>query len=96
MRSVNSGMLRRIAEYSGMYRRFLLDHDVLGLMFEPLLHYDRSRNYDARRLQQDAPFFWQYVDDLPKNAADYRQPKKDLYFARTVMACILNQTKEAR
>lgn len=96
VRSVNVGTLRRIAEYSEMYRRFLLDHDVLGLMFEPLLHYDRSRNYNVYRLRAEVPAFLEYVDDLPKNAADYRQPKKDLYFAKTVMTCILNLSKGAK
>lgn len=88
---VNISILRRIAQYSGMYRKFLHDHDVLGLMFEPLLHYDQARNY------QNLPqFFLNYVQALPKNAADYRTVNRDLYFAKTVVACILNQTKEVR
>lgn len=90
--SVSISILRRIAQYSDMYRRFLLDHDVLGLMFEPLLHYDQLRNYSKDFPQS----FINYVQGLPKNAADYRNVNRDLYFARTVAACILNQTKEER
>lgn len=89
--SVNISILRRIAQYSDMYRKFLHDHDVLGLMFEPLLHYDQVRNYEDL-----PPFFLKYTRELQKNAADYRNVNRDLYFARTVVACILNQTKEAR
>ena len=93
--AVNISILRRIMEYSGMYRRFLMDHDVLGLMFEPLFHYDRARNYNS--LPKDrAAFFLRYAGGLSRNAADYRQINRDLYFARTVMTFILNQTKEAR
>lgn len=88
---VNISILRRIAQYSDMYRKFLCDHDVLGLMFEPLLHYDQARNYNDL-----PPAFRAYATGLPKNAADYRNVNRDLYFARTVVACILNQTKEAR
>ena len=92
---MNVSILRRIMEYSEMYRRFLEDHDVLGLMFEPLLHYDRMRNYD--KLSKDrVKFFLEYAGGLSKNAADYRQVNRNLYFAKTVMAFILNQTKEAR
>lgn len=89
--SVNISILRRIVQYSDMYRKFLHDHDVLGLMFEPLLHYDQVRNY-----KDVPPFFLKYAKGLPKNAADYRNVNRDLYFARTVVECILNQTKEAR
>lgn len=89
---VNISILRRIAQYSGMYRKFLHDHDVLGLMFEPLLHYDQARNY-SKNLPQ---VFCEYVSGLPKNAADYRSVNRNLYFAKTVVACILNQTKEER
>lgn len=89
--AVNVSILRRVAQYSDMYRSFLLDHDVLGLMFEPLLHYDQARNY-----KDVPPFFLEYVQELPKNAADYRTVNRDLYFARSVVACILNQTKEER
>lgn len=90
--SVPVGVLRRVAQYSLMYRRFLEDHDVLGLMFEPLLHYDRARNYTDKMPR----CFLDYAEQLPKNAADYRTVNRDLYFAKTVVACILNQTKEDR
>lgn len=89
---LNINILRRIGRYSVMYRRFLEDHDVLGLMFEPLLHYDQARNYTANMPE----YFLQYVKGLPKNAADYRTVNKNLYFAKTVVNCILNQTKEDR
>ena len=89
--SVNISLLRRIAQYSDMYRKFLHDHDALGLMFEPLLHYDQVRNY-----QGVPPFFLKYAKELSQNAADYRSVNRNLYFAGTVVECILNQTKEAR
>lgn len=91
VQKVNVAVLRRMAQYSEMYRGFLDDHDVLGLMFEPLLHYDRQRNYGAVPQAVQA-----YAQGLTKNAADYRTVNLDLYFAKTVIACILNQTKEAR
>lgn len=93
---VNIAILRRIAQYSRMYRRFLHDHDVLGLMFEPLLHYDQARNYQDLHRKDELKFFLEYVRELPKNAANYRAVNRNLYFAKMVMACILNQTKEAR
>ncbi len=90
--AINTALLRRITTYSEMYRRFLLDHDVMGLMFEPLFHYDRARNYD-KNLPAD---FVRYAENLTKNAANYNEPKKDLYFAKIVMTCVLNRTKEVR
>lgn len=89
---VSASILRRIAQYSEMYHRFLLDHDVLGLMFEPLLHHDQARNYNSALPQ----VFRDYASALQKNAADYRSVNRNLYFARAVVACVLNQTKEAR
>lgn len=91
--SVSVSILRRIGTYSQMYRKFLLDHDVMGLMFAPLLHYDQVRNYGK---VQNADEFLQYAKALPKNAANYKEVNRNLYFAQTVITCILNQTKEAR
>lgn len=92
---VGTAVLRRIVTYSGMYRRFLLDHDVMGLMFEPLMHYDQVRNY-AKLSPRDAEAFLRYARGLPKNAANYNEINKDLYFAKTVVTCLLDMTKEVR
>ncbi len=92
---VNTNILRRIQIYSEMYRRFLVDHDVLGLMFEPLFYYDRTRNYKNLPEEKLRNFF-RYAEGLPKNAANYKELNRNLYFAQTVITCILNQTKEVR
>lgn len=90
--AVNTAILRRIATYSEMYRDFLLNHDVMGLMFDPLFHYDRARNYN----DQLPANFARYAENLPKNAANYKEVNRNLYFAKTVMNCVLNQTREVR
>lgn len=87
-------ILGRIMNYSAMYRRFLLDHDVMGLMFEPLFTYDLTRNYAGLDREKLNPFF-QYVKRLTHNVANYHEVNRDLYFAEFVIACILNESKEA-
>lgn len=94
-------LLRRIGTYSRMYRSFLIDKDVMGLMFEPLFYYDRQRNYDAvskmkGKEQEIAWFLDEYIRDLSANAADLRVVKKNLYFAETAGIYALNYSKEER
>ena len=84
-----------------MYRKFLLDHDVMALMFEPLFHYDRERNYDdiRRKMRENKELEWflnEYVKVLSENAADLRIVKKDIYFAETAVIYAMNMTKEER
>lgn len=98
---VDVGILRRIGIYSQMYRRFLNDKDVMGLMFEPLFHYDRQRNYDTlrdkgRKEPELQWFLESYVKDLAKNMADLRVIKKNLFFAEATVTYAMNLTKEER
>jgi hypothetical protein len=94
---VNSQILRRIGNYSQMYRRFLLDKDVLGLMMEPLSHYDQQRNYTKlNRNLDEVQWFLKYTKDMTKNVADYRCVKKNLYFAEMMVTYAMNLTKEER
>jgi CRISPR-associated protein Csm1 len=94
---VNSQILRRIGNYSQMYRRFLLDKDVLGLMMEPLSHYDQQRNYTKlNRNLDEVQWFLKYTKNMTKNVADYRCVKKNLYFAEMMVTYAMNLTKEER
>lgn len=91
---LNVSMLRRLAKYSDMYREFLIDKNVWKLMFEPLFHYDRKRNYSMKLTDEDAKWFQQEYIRSMENAADYRTVKKNLYFAETVVKIVLNKTRE--
>lgn len=100
---VSTNTLKRIGTYSRMYREFLMSHDVMSLMFEPLFHYDRQRNYgeleNRKEKQKDEDLRWfldDYVGDLSENAADLRVIKKNLFFAEAAVACGMNLTKEER
>lgn len=98
---ISTSALQRIGTYSRMYRQFLIDHDVMALMFEPLFHYDRERNYDdiRKKMQDNEDLGWflnGYVKDLSENAADLRNVKKNLYFAETAVIYAMNMTKEER
>lgn len=98
-KQVSTGIIRRIGTYSRMYREFLISHDVMSLMFEPLFHYDRKRNYEELGKRTNPRLQWfldDYVDDLSKNAADLRVVKKNLFFAEAAIAYALNITKEER
>ena len=96
--SVDIAILRRLAQYSRMYRRFLQDHDVMGLMFEPLFHYDQARNY--RKLNREkSELFLMWAEKMKKEAAqaaNYKHISRDLYFAETVVTCYLNMTRKVR
>lgn len=96
---INSSMLRRIGIYSTMYQKFLKDNDVMSLMFEPLFHYDRERNYGEISKKEENRARWfkeEYIEDLSKNIADCRNIKKNLYFAEADVAYAMNLTKEDR
>lgn len=98
---LDRGILRRIEKYSLMYQQFLRENDVMALMFEPLFHYDRQRNYLdlERKKNSDKDLMWfmeEYIPDLTKNAADSRNKKKNLYFAEAIVRYVMNRTKEDR
>ncbi|MCD7882601.1 MAG: type III-A CRISPR-associated protein Cas10/Csm1 [Lachnospiraceae bacterium] len=102
-KQLDTGMLRRIGTYSRMYRKFLADNDVMSLMFEPLFHYDRQRNYDdvtaksRKSGNEDLRWFVEkYVPELTENAADSRYKKKNLYFAEAVTQYAMDKSKEER
>lgn len=54
----NVSALRRLAEYSSMYRRYIETKDVLNLMCHPL--YIKNRNKDTKKL---APELTQIIDE---------------------------------
>ena len=96
--AVDVSILRRLGQYSRMYRSFLKDHDVMGLMFEPLFHYDQARNYEKLHKEKAAPFL-DWAKKMKKEAAqaaNYKNVSRDLYFAETVITCYLNKTKKVR
>lgn len=100
-KQIDASILRRISNYSRMYKKFLIDKDVMALMFEPLFHYDRQRNYDRmeREKRKSKELNWflnEYIRDLSENAADLRIIKKNLYFAEATVTYAMNLTKEDR
>lgn len=95
-KQIDTGILNRIRKYSEMYRRFLIDKDIMGLMFEPLLFYDRVRNYPKAKDDPLLKEFLHYVDEMQKDMANYHFLKKDLYFAKTTVKCALNATRRER
>ena len=100
-RKLDSGILKRIGDYSRMYRKFLLDKDVMSLMFAPLFHYDKDRNYEilGKKANSDEEIRWfvnEYAAELDKNVADIRSVKKDLYFAEADTIYAMYITKEER
>lgn len=95
--SVPIDILRRLAEYSRMYKLFLKAGNPHALMFEPFLHYDKQRNYG--KLDRKADTFVGFTDQLSigDDAKMYSTTvKKDLYFAQTMVTYALNLTKEER
>lgn len=95
---LGTAILQRIEQYSRMYRGFLINKDVMQLMFEPLFHYDRQRNYTSiKKGDADAAWFLdEYAAGLTRNAADYRTVNRNLYFAETAARYALHCTKEVR
>lgn len=102
MKETGVNILRRIAKYSDAYRDFLKDKDIMKLMFEPMLTYDRKRNYKAAwKTKENTKAFWDYVCELTKNAAECANYKKDgvmkeLYLAKTAVKYSMDLTKEDR
>ena len=95
-KQLDVGILRRLQKYSTMYRQFLIDKDIWKLMFEPLFYYDRKRNYRySMRSEDDKWFYNEYISSM-ENAADYRNIRKNLYFAETAVKIALNKTRRER
>ncbi len=94
---LGTAMLQRIGRYSQMYQDFLHTKDVMQLMFEPLFHYDRQRNYGELKKKPEADWFLNdYAKNLTRNAADYRTVSRNLYFAEIAAGYALYLTKEER
>lgn len=93
---VDTGVLRRIARYSIMYKQFLEDKDIWKLMFEPLFYYDRKRNYKFNLNEEICRWFLDSYIKSMENAADYHSVKKNLYFAETTVKIALNKTRKER
>ena len=80
-----------------MYQDFLHTKDVMQLMFEPLFHYDRQRNYGELKKKPEADWFLNdYAKNLTRNAADYRTVSRNLYFAEIAAGYALYLTMEER
>lgn len=97
-KKINVAMLRRIEKYSRMYKEFLIDKDVMKLIFEPLAAYDRNRNYGTlKKADKEVEWFLEdYTKELTRNAADTRKVKKNLYFAEETIRYVLYCLKEKR
>lgn len=101
METTGINLMRRIAQYSASYREFLRDKDIMKLMFEPLLTYDRKRNYkESWAKEKETEKFCDYVELLAKeaaNCANYKRgTKKNLYLAQTAVKYCMDLTKEER
>lgn len=95
-KKLDVGVLRRLSHYSRMYRRYLREGDTSGLMFHPLMSYDRNRNYRFDRNDAEQESFCRYIDGMLAETEDYSIVKKDLYFAEIIVKYALNLTKEDR
>ncbi len=89
---ISIGALRRIAQYSGMYRKYWLNGDTWQLMFVPMYYYDSKRNYLSSELRG---FMERYLASMG-SAQDRSQVNKNLYFAETMIKIALNKTRKER
>lgn len=96
--AVNVSILRRVSTYSQMYKKFLVEKDVMSLMFEPMFYYDQKRNYQKLAIDnEEIRKFKMYAEELYRNAANYKEGvKKDLYFAQAMVKYALNKTRGER
>lgn len=90
---VGAAVVRRIGDYSRMYQDYQESMDVDSLMFLPMFHYNRQRNFDAVKRNK---WFKDYCDNLYREAADYRKLKKEVYFAEFSVKYAFYLTKEDR
>ena len=80
-----------IQSYSDIYQQFLVDHDILSLMSGPYLGTEFSRK--RRNLPKE---FESYLQDMNRNAANYKVIKYELYFAKFCMYAVKNLIAEVR
>jgi len=90
---VSTGQLRRIAGYSAMYRTFLRERSLNAARFDGLFAYDLRRNYDEKSGRHKVR---SWAENLRDNSLNYRNLKKDFYFAEFCVNYALNKTKEKR
>ena len=89
----NTSQLRRVAGYSGMYKDFLRKRTLDAARFDGLFAYDLHRNYSGdgpARIVRD------WAAALRDNSLNYRNLRKDFYFAGFCVAYALNKTREKR
>lgn len=89
---IGVGILRRLKQYSSMYKRYCMSGDVLELMYEPMYFYDRKKNYG--NAASKCEWFQKYSDRLSR--VNYRETDKDLYYAALCIGYVLDLTKEDR
>ena len=65
-------------------------------MFEPLFYYDRKRNHNYNTRDDDRRWFKEEYIKSMENAADYKNVRKNLYFAETAVKIALNKTRRVR
>ncbi len=89
----NTSQLRRVAGYSGMYKDFLQMRTLDSARFDGLFKYDLRRNYPGdgpRREVRD------WAAALRDNSLNYKNRRKDFYFAGFCVDYALNKTREKR
>lgn len=95
-KSLTSGILRRLAEYSDMYRSYIKSGRAEGLMAIPLLNYDYSRNYKLNSKHEDEKKILDYVTAMKNYSGRDDIVQKDLYFAVNTVTHAMNLTREGR
>lgn len=92
---IDINILRRLSQYSDMYRKFIKENDVNQLMFVPLLERDIERNYSNIK---DTNFYKNVKEMLENASSDYKNKNKNLklYYMNKVIKYILLLTKEER
>jgi len=93
---LTSGILRRLAEYSLMYRDYILNGRPEGLMAVPLLNYDYSRNYRLGDKDEVEKAIKEYVCAMKDYDEKEIKTKIDIYFAANTVMHAMNLTREGR
>ncbi len=90
IRNVGSEVVRRLGNYSRMYRDYLNTGSMDSLMFLPMLSADMAENSDIIRKNR---WFENYIGYLYKKASNYRQVEKEFYYAEFSIKYALQLTE---
>lgn len=88
-KAVSSGILHRLSKYSEMYRSYVVEDVVDGLMCAPYFQYDERRNYRG----MDEAFKTKYLKPMFVNVENKERLNRNLYFARCVIDVAMKMTR---